>query len=156
MFIYFCLVFLFLIISEDLISQGVNCVKDNSAACEFADVLLLCILPAQLPQLAKEIKHIIRPDCIVYSIVAGTPISKLSFLLGTTNVLTPNLSWNEKNNASKSWNCRENILAVMKTKNITDKILPQENSGMDGSSCCLKLFRNKWQNFWDLNCHQRL
>lgn len=118
-------------ISGDLTNQGVNCIKDNIAVCEFADVLILCILPAQLPQLAKDIKHFIRPDCIVYSTVAGLPILKLSFLLDTTNILTPNLSWNENNNGSRFWNCRENISTVMKTKNIIDKILLQENSGMD-------------------------
>lgn len=61
---------------------GVNTTTDNKEVAKNADVLILSIKPNILDIVAKEIKDIIKKDCIIVSIVAGKTIEHLENAFG--------------------------------------------------------------------------
>ena len=72
--------------------KGVRCVFDNAAVAKSATLLILCCLPSQLPDVAKDIRSALRRETVVLSIVSATTLSRLQSLLGTSNILRPNIT----------------------------------------------------------------
>jgi pyrroline-5-carboxylate reductase len=56
---------------------GVRVTADNTAASE-ADIVVLAVKPQVLPFVLPELQGRIRPDALVFSIVAGMPIKTIS------------------------------------------------------------------------------
>jgi len=74
------------------LEKGVRCVYDNAAVAKSATVLVLCCLPSQLPSVAGDIRNALRRETIVLSIVSATSLSRLQGLLGTSNILRPDIT----------------------------------------------------------------
>ncbi|XP_041615420.1 NADP-dependent oxidoreductase domain-containing protein 1 isoform X2 [Vulpes lagopus] len=68
---------------------GIQCFYHNPYLVEWANVLFLCCLPSQLPNICVEIQTHLEKGCIVYSFVAAVPIARLKLLLNHTNILRP-------------------------------------------------------------------
>lgn len=60
---------------------GIEVTLDNTKAAD-ADVVFLAVKPAQLPDVAAEIKRSIAQDSLVISVAAGYDLKKLHFILG--------------------------------------------------------------------------
>jgi pyrroline-5-carboxylate reductase len=58
--------------------HGVRVTTDNVAAVSKADVVVLSVKPQVLPSIMPELCGRIRPDALVFSIVAGIPIATMS------------------------------------------------------------------------------
>jgi pyrroline-5-carboxylate reductase len=58
--------------------HGVRVTTDNVAAVGEADVVVLSVKPQVLPSIMPELCGRIRPDALVFSIVAGIPIATMS------------------------------------------------------------------------------
>jgi pyrroline-5-carboxylate reductase len=61
---------------------GVRITADNAAAASEADIVVLSIKPQVLPEVMPELRGKIKPEALVFSIVAGMPIATISSGLG--------------------------------------------------------------------------
>jgi pyrroline-5-carboxylate reductase len=57
---------------------GVRATADNAAAVSEADIVVLSIKPQVLPEVMPELYGKIKPNALVFSIVAGMPIATIS------------------------------------------------------------------------------
>ena len=57
---------------------GIRTVESNADAAEDADLILLTVKPQVLPAVMRQLKGTLRPDQVVMSILAGSPIGTLS------------------------------------------------------------------------------
>ncbi|XP_030740901.1 NADP-dependent oxidoreductase domain-containing protein 1 [Echinops telfairi] len=73
----------------DLQKLGVQCFYHNAYLVSWANVVFLCCLPSQLPNICMEIQNSLDKACVVYSFVAAIPVSRLKLLLNHTNILRP-------------------------------------------------------------------
>jgi pyrroline-5-carboxylate reductase len=66
---------------------------DNSKAVFEADLVLLSVKPQQFAEVAAEIKHNLKKDVLVVSVMAGQSLAKINSLLKIKNIvrLMPNL-----------------------------------------------------------------
>ncbi|XP_049626669.1 NADP-dependent oxidoreductase domain-containing protein 1 [Suncus etruscus] len=74
---------------DELQKLGVQCFYQNSNLVHWANLIFLCCLPSQLPNICVEISNSLEKACIIYSFVAAVPITRLKLLLNHTNVLRP-------------------------------------------------------------------
>ena len=57
---------------------GVRITTDNVAAASEADIVILAVKPQVLPRVLPELRGHVKPAALVFSIVAGMPISTIS------------------------------------------------------------------------------
>ena len=50
----------------ELQEKGITCMYDNKTVASSCHLLILCVLPSQLPAIGEEIKGHISPRCLVY------------------------------------------------------------------------------------------
>ncbi|XP_037688141.1 NADP-dependent oxidoreductase domain-containing protein 1-like, partial [Choloepus didactylus] len=74
---------------DELQKVGVQCFYHNSYLVKWANVIFLCCLPSQLPNICLEIQSSLEKTCIVFSFTAAIPIARLKLLLNHTNILRP-------------------------------------------------------------------
>ncbi|XP_023402187.1 NADP-dependent oxidoreductase domain-containing protein 1 isoform X1 [Loxodonta africana] len=74
---------------DELQKLGIQCFYQNSYLVNWANVVFLCCLPSQLPNICLEIQSSLEKTCIVYSFVAAIPVPRLKLLLNHTNILRP-------------------------------------------------------------------
>eukprot|EP00756_Hemistasia_phaeocysticola_P050471 Hpha_TRINITY_DN2532_c0_g1::TRINITY_DN2532_c0_g1_i1::g.1283::m.1283 len=77
--------------------RGVRYFHNNVVAAQNADVIILCVLPAQLPEVAGELRGHIPRSCLVISTLAGVSDARISSALDhkaciTTSVSVPKVS----------------------------------------------------------------
>jgi len=84
------------IIASDLLPErreelqaryGVRVTADNAAAASGADIVVLSVKPQVLPEVLPELHGKIKPEALVFSIVAGMPIATISQGLGHAAVV---------------------------------------------------------------------
>lgn len=56
---------------------GVQVTADNQKAVKNADIVILSVKPQVLNEVLKELKTTLRPECLVFSIVAGRTIASI-------------------------------------------------------------------------------
>ncbi|MFN2270701.1 MAG: pyrroline-5-carboxylate reductase [Anaerolineae bacterium] len=61
---------------------GVRITADNAAAASGADIVVLSVKPQVLPEVMPELRGKIKPEALVFSIVAGMPIATIGKGLG--------------------------------------------------------------------------
>ncbi|XP_054988527.1 NADP-dependent oxidoreductase domain-containing protein 1 [Sorex araneus] len=74
---------------DELQKLGVQCFYQNSNLVHWANLIFLCCLPSQLPNICVEITNSLEKACIIYSFVAAVPVTRLKLLLNHNNVLRP-------------------------------------------------------------------
>ncbi|MBN1976278.1 MAG: pyrroline-5-carboxylate reductase [Anaerolineae bacterium] len=68
---------------EDLRNRyGVRVTADNAAAVSEADIVVISVKPQVLPEVMPELHGKIKPEALVFSIVAGMPIATIGKGLG--------------------------------------------------------------------------
>lgn len=55
---------------------GIQCFYRNHCLASWANVIFLCCLPSQLPNICLEIQRRLQKGCIVYSFAAAVPIAR--------------------------------------------------------------------------------
>ncbi|WP_438462426.1 pyrroline-5-carboxylate reductase [Marinomonas sp. PE14-40] len=66
---------------------GINMTDDNSAAVAEADVVVLCVKPAQMSDVIAGFKSVISPDQVYLSVAAGLGLESLSDWLGDVAIV---------------------------------------------------------------------
>lgn len=66
---------------------GVRVTSDNVAAVGEADIVVLSVKPQVLPHVMVDVRGQIRPDALVFSIVAGMPIATIRAGLGHDSIV---------------------------------------------------------------------
>jgi hypothetical protein len=124
-------------LTVDLASQGVVCVRSNEAVASSVSVLFICCLPAQLPIIAADIRDCLSPHTIVYSVVTAVPVSRLRRLLGTANVVRPEMETNVEPQQSLKWEVSKGIGPALEITDVVEATCPLGGSKSgNGSSTC--------------------
>ncbi|KJZ15795.1 pyrroline-5-carboxylate reductase [Marinomonas sp. S3726] len=66
---------------------GINMTDDNNAAVAEADVVVLCVKPAQMADVIAGFKSVISPDQVYLSVAAGLGLESLSDWLGDVAIV---------------------------------------------------------------------
>jgi pyrroline-5-carboxylate reductase len=66
---------------------GVKTTPDNRAVARWAQALVVCVKPQQVPELLKEVGGHLRPDGWVMSVAAGVQTKKIEASLGRVGVV---------------------------------------------------------------------
>ncbi|XP_058423441.1 NADP-dependent oxidoreductase domain-containing protein 1 [Diceros bicornis minor] len=106
---------------------GVQCFYHNSSLVAWANVIFLCCLPSQLPNICVEIQTSLDKACIVYSFVAAVPIPRLKLLLNHTNILRPQYHCGE--DFVNIWGANKDITAALQDPAILQATCPYSPAG---------------------------
>ena len=112
-----------------MLNKGVDCFHDNAKLVTSTHIVFLCVLPSQVPAIADEIKAEIPPTLFLYSFASSLPTRKLRQLFGTTNVIHPEYTWDEKSH-HVAWDYSINVNTALENKGIVSVTCPlrQESS----------------------------
>ncbi|XP_030071230.1 NADP-dependent oxidoreductase domain-containing protein 1 [Microcaecilia unicolor] len=113
---------------QELQSLGVNCFYDNCRLAAWAEVLFLCCLPSQLPNICSEIQAELPESSIVYSLVSAVPIARLKTLLCHSNILRPEYQY-EANDDSHIWGTSGKITTALRDAVIVQATCPWHPGG---------------------------
>ncbi|XP_008055250.1 NADP-dependent oxidoreductase domain-containing protein 1 [Carlito syrichta] len=106
---------------------GVQCFYQNPHLVAWADVIFLCCLPSQLPNICVEIQTSLEKTCIVYSLVAAVPIPRLKLLLNHTNILRPQYHCVE--GFANIWGSNKEVTAALQDPMILQATCPYSSAG---------------------------
>src|SRR5512145_1618520 len=65
-------------LTEIVAHYGIDATPDNTIAVRHADVVVLSVKPQSLEKAMSGLRGAIKPDALVFSIVAGAPVEKIS------------------------------------------------------------------------------
>ncbi|XP_045663692.1 NADP-dependent oxidoreductase domain-containing protein 1 [Ursus americanus] len=106
---------------------GIQCFYHNPYLVDWANVIFLCCLPSQLPNICLEIQTRLEKGCIVYSFVAAVPIARLKLLLNHTNILRPQYHCVE--DFVNIWGAHKDITAALRDPVILQATCPYSPAG---------------------------
>ncbi|XP_002719673.1 NADP-dependent oxidoreductase domain-containing protein 1 isoform X1 [Oryctolagus cuniculus] len=109
--------------------QGVRCFYHNSGLVGWANVVFLCCLPSQLPNICIEIQNSIRKACIVFSFVAAIPLPRLKLLLNKTSILRPQYHYHYAEDGVNIWGAKKEITAALQDPVILQATCPYSAAG---------------------------
>ncbi|KAH9519655.1 NADP-dependent oxidoreductase domain-containing protein 1 [Bulinus truncatus] len=92
----------------DLTQKGVQCYFDNRRLISSVDVVILCVLPSQLPAVAQEIKNVVTQSLIILCPFSSFSLSRLQKLIGSDNLLPFCLHYSDAENLNYSFNVSVN------------------------------------------------
>uniref|UniRef100_A0A8C2VRA3 NADP-dependent oxidoreductase domain-containing protein 1 n=1 Tax=Chinchilla lanigera TaxID=34839 RepID=A0A8C2VRA3_CHILA len=106
---------------------GIQCFYHNAYLVGWANVLFLCCLPSQLPNICLEIQKSLKKTCIVYSFAAAIPLPRLKLLLNTTSILRPKYQCAE--DFDNIWGANKEITAALQDAVILRATCPYSPAG---------------------------
>nr|XP_058148962.1 NADP-dependent oxidoreductase domain-containing protein 1 isoform X2 [Dasypus novemcinctus] len=106
---------------------GVQCFYHNTSLVKWADVIFLCCLPSQLPNICLEIQTSLKKTCTVFSFIAAVPIARLKLLLNHTNILRP--QYQCANDFVNIWGTDKEITAALRDPAILQATCPYSPAG---------------------------
>ncbi|XP_007939525.1 NADP-dependent oxidoreductase domain-containing protein 1 [Orycteropus afer afer] len=112
---------------DELQDLGVQCFYHNACLVSWANVVFLCCLPSQLPNICLEIQNSLEKTCIVYSFVAAIPVPRLKLLLNHTNILRPQYQCADK--FVNIWGANKEIIAALQDPVILRATCPYSPAG---------------------------
>jgi pyrroline-5-carboxylate reductase len=74
-------------LNEIVARYGIDATPDNAIAARNADVVVLSVKPQSLDKAMSNLKGLVKPEALVFSIVAGAPIGKISSGLGHAAII---------------------------------------------------------------------
>ncbi|CAO2587030.1 NADP-dependent oxidoreductase domain-containing protein 1 [Lemmus lemmus] len=107
--------------------QGVQCLYDNASVANWAQVLFLCCLPSQLPNICLEIQNKLEKTCTVCSFVSAIPLPRLKLLLNHTNILRAHYHFTE--HFDDDWGEAKEITAILQDPEVIRGTYPYSNFG---------------------------
>jgi hypothetical protein len=129
-----------LYVAVDLASQGVVCVRSNAVVASSVSVLFVCCLPAQLPLVAADIRESLDAHTIVFSVVTAVPVSRLKRLLGTANVVRPEMEMENVAAPQQSlkWDVSRGVGSAFELTDVVEMTCPlsENKSGNVGGREC--------------------
>ncbi|XP_022108684.1 NADP-dependent oxidoreductase domain-containing protein 1-like [Acanthaster planci] len=93
-------------------NKGVSCEYNNAKVATSVHLLFLCVLPSQLPDIAKDIKGHIPAQCTVYSFLSSVPIPRLRQVIKCSNIIKPEFSW-QLEKADMPWDCSKDVCTTL-------------------------------------------
>ncbi|XP_044518045.1 NADP-dependent oxidoreductase domain-containing protein 1 [Gracilinanus agilis] len=111
----------------DLQRMGIRCFYHNCFLVDWANVVFLCCLPSQLPNICLEISTRLEKSCIVYSLVTAVPLLRLKQLLCHTTILRPQYQCAE--NYTDIWGANEDIKTALQDQEIIQATSPYSTDG---------------------------
>ncbi|XP_011805193.1 PREDICTED: NADP-dependent oxidoreductase domain-containing protein 1 [Colobus angolensis palliatus] len=120
----FCLPFS---LPGELQKLGIKCFYHNADLVSWADVIFLCCLPSQLPNICVEIHTSLEKTSIVYSFVAAIPLPRLKLLLNHTNILRPQYQYGE--DSVSIWGANKKVIAALQDPTILQATCPYSPAG---------------------------
>ncbi|XP_071963820.1 NADP-dependent oxidoreductase domain-containing protein 1-like [Antedon mediterranea] len=108
---------------SSLKEKGVRCCNDNASVASSVDVLFFCVLPSQLPTVAKDIADHLKDHTIIYSFLSAIPIKRLQQLLHSVNIIQPEITWQAKN-ADASWNVTQDVNLALENQQQVEVTCP--------------------------------
>ncbi|XP_036124185.1 NADP-dependent oxidoreductase domain-containing protein 1 [Molossus molossus] len=112
---------------DELRKLGIQCFYHNSLLVTWANVIFLCCLPSQLPNICTETHTSFGKGCIVYSFVAAVPIPRLKRLLNHTNILRPQYKCVE--GFANIWTGNKEVTAALQDPVILQATCPYNPAG---------------------------
>ncbi|XP_040831174.1 NADP-dependent oxidoreductase domain-containing protein 1 [Ochotona curzoniae] len=109
--------------------QGVRCSYHNTGLVSWANVVFLCCLPSQLPNICIEIQNSLDKSCIVLSFVAAVPLPRLKLLLNKTSILRPQYQYHHPKDSVRIWGSHKEIIAALQDPEILQATCPYSLSG---------------------------
>ncbi|KAI4568472.1 hypothetical protein MJT46_008270 [Ovis ammon polii x Ovis aries] len=106
---------------------GIQCFYQNASLVGWANVVFLCCLPSQLPNICVEIQTRLGKDCIVYSFVSAIPVPRLKLLLNHTNILRPQYQCAE--DLAHIWGANKEITTALQDPVIIQATCPYSPAG---------------------------
>ncbi|KAI2572196.1 NADP dependent oxidoreductase domain containing 1, partial [Homo sapiens] len=106
----------------ELQKLGIKCFYHNADLVSWADVIFLCCLPSQLPNICVEIYTSLEKASIVYSFVAAIPLPRLKLLLNHTNILRPQYQYDE--DSVSVWGANKGVIAALQDPTILQATCP--------------------------------
>ncbi|XP_037357889.1 NADP-dependent oxidoreductase domain-containing protein 1 isoform X2 [Talpa occidentalis] len=106
---------------------GIQCFYHNTKLVEWANVVFLCCLPAQLSHICVKIQPSLKEVCIVYSFVAAIPIARLKLLLNHTNILRP--QYQCVADFVNFWGTNKDVTAALQDPAILQATCPYSSAG---------------------------
>ncbi|CAG5134858.1 unnamed protein product [Candidula unifasciata] len=83
--------------SLGLQEKGLECYFNNKRLVSSVHVIILCVLPSQIPCVAEEIKDCISSSQIVINLSSSLSSRKLCQIMHSSNILSPMLQWSCEN-----------------------------------------------------------
>ncbi|XP_032200711.1 NADP-dependent oxidoreductase domain-containing protein 1 isoform X2 [Mustela erminea] len=112
---------------DEFQNLGIQYFYHNPQLVDWANVIFLCCLPSQLPNICLEIQTHLEKDHIVYSFVAAIPIARLKLLLNHTNILRPQYQCVEE--WVNIWGANKDITAALQDPVILQATCPFSSAG---------------------------
>ncbi|XP_006864830.1 PREDICTED: NADP-dependent oxidoreductase domain-containing protein 1 [Chrysochloris asiatica] len=112
---------------DELQKLGIQCFYQNAYLVNWANVVFLCCLPSQLPNICVEIQNSLDKACIVYSFVAAVPVPRLKLLLNHTNILRPQYQCDDT--FVNIWGANKEITAALQDPAILQATCPYSTAG---------------------------
>ena len=125
-------------LSADLQMKGVTCFSDNQLLVSSVDLVFLCVLPSQFPQVADELKDQIPAKTLVYSFVGTLKASRLRHLMKHSNVIKPEFHFSTQYDPHL-WNISLEITSAMGFRRMVEKSCPLLIKTKGLQLCILKL-----------------
>nr|XP_054305633.1 NADP-dependent oxidoreductase domain-containing protein 1 isoform X1 [Pongo pygmaeus] len=111
----------------ELQKLGIKCFYHNADLVSWANVIFLCCLPSQLPNICVEIHTSLEKTSIVYSFIAAIPLPRLKLLLNHTNILRPQYQYGE--DSVSVWGANKGVVAALQDPTILQATCPYSPAG---------------------------
>lgn len=110
-----------------MIQSGVKfCKFNNVYLVEHCDIVFLCVAPHQIRYIIDDIRDRIKSHVIIYSLVLGFPVLKLSSLLQHKQFIKPSYQLNESINQNGSlWPISDDIESIIQNEIFLKRLSPE-------------------------------
>ncbi|CAL1537130.1 unnamed protein product [Lymnaea stagnalis] len=95
--------------------KGVSCFFNNKKLVSSVDLVFFCVLPSQMPCVAYEVKDSISPTLLTVCPFSSLSPRKLRQMLGTSNIIRPQLVFPEQN-PNPNYNLEVEVAQAFKNK----------------------------------------
>ena len=98
-----------------MIQNGVGfCKFNNVYLVEHCHIVFLCVAPHHIHYIIDEIRDRIKPHVLIYSLILGFPVLKLSSLLKHTLLIKPSYQWSQFiDNDEIQWPIADDIESIL-------------------------------------------
>ncbi|XP_050989275.1 NADP-dependent oxidoreductase domain-containing protein 1 [Labeo rohita] len=110
-------------------NMGVECYFDNIRLAKWADMLFICVLPSQLPQVCAEIRCHLPSRCLVYGFTSAVTLNRLAVLLDHSFLIKPQYEFVACNNVTAIWLLHNQVTAALKDKEVISASVPPSMNG---------------------------
>ena len=113
--------------------RGVRCYFDNAKIASSVNILFICVLPSQLPNVVDDIKRHLVDKCIVYNFVRTESPQHLKNLLGElnskTNIIKPNhlININVADSELSRWDFSLDLVECLESEEMLEMTNPFVN-----------------------------